>query len=102
MLIVYENSRSTLKFHNVDAKFSRLYAENKNKFLNDTYGDNYIGEIFDGNIVFLKFYSGSYILRYEDKFGNVIDNILPIVHLLYDEGVEIGENSFNNDFGDNF
>ena len=87
MLTIYRNPVvSAVKFHNNDKVFDIIINE-----------DNYIGELYEDNTVFLKFYYGSYILYYEDKYNRILDESEPIVCLKYDEGTKTGENSFNND-----
>ena len=102
MLTVYKNSMVSTKFHNNDVKIAKPYAE-KNDIFDIFIGeDNYIGELYEDNTMFLKFYSGSYILYYEDKYNNIIAESEPIVCIKYDDDTKTGENSFNDDFGSNF
>ena len=103
MLTIYRNPVvSAVKFHNNDVKIVKPYAEKDKVFDIIINEDNYIGELYEDNTVYLKFYYGSYILYYEDKYNRILDESEPIVCLQYDEGTKTGENSFNNDFGSNF
>lgn len=102
MLTVYKNSMVFTKFHNNDVKIAKPYVEKNDVFDIIIGEDNYIGELYEDNTMFLKFYSGSYILYYEDKYNNILTESEPIVCIKYDDDTKTGENSFNNDFGSNF
>lgn len=95
-------TRFSPKFHNNDVKIAKAYEEKDKIFDIAINEDNYIGELYEDNTVFLKLYQGSYILYYEDKYGRILAESEPIAYLKYDEDTKTGENSFNNDFGSNF
>lgn len=95
-------TRFSPKFHNNDVKIAKPYEEKYKIFDITIDEDNYIGELYEDNTVFLKLYQGSYILYYEDKYGKILAESEPIACMKYDEDTKTGENSFNNDFGSNF
>lgn len=120
MLSVFKTSyTNTVKFHNNDVKFVIPYDGDDNtsgsKSLSvinkikkgenvDIYdydaNNEYIGEVFSDNTIFLKFYDGEFILYYEDKNNNILTDSDPIVHLMYDFGTPTGSDSYNEDFTD--
>jgi hypothetical protein len=120
MLSVFKTSyTNTVKFHNNDVKFATPYdgddntsgskslsvinkikkGETVNIYDYDA-NNEYIGEVFSDNTIFLKFYDGEFILYYEDKDNNILTDSDPIVHLMYDFGTPTGSDSYNEDFTD--
>ncbi len=118
MLSVFKTAyKNIVKFHNDDVRLGTPYDGDDNPSGSDAIdtiikinngdvmddiitGKKYIGEVFYDNTVFLKFYTGRYILYYEDKDGNILTNSDPIVLMEYEWDTPVGDDSYNEDFTD--